>query len=642
MKINYQKNYNQPIFQVLKTSETSVFKLASLVKKVALVIINLLLIPFKLAQKAYCKLFRVKVAPKAFFVNNFFDRKTSIRDFIGKNLPSIIKTALIGVGASTLIAFGFKGPSAQSKQLANIPTSLFKNIHSNDLVGFLGCSALVVYGFVSFKQNNEKSAVLEVEEACTALNSTPPKPDITGDITTKVDRKKHDYSKLPFDLLFNISQYYLGDARAFNVAVKLRKEAIQETRNNIANTEIDKILAGLKKIEIPENQNYFEQILNNEYLSFDERLEIIKNHVSCELRFIGGEKIEKFAKTAIEEISRKLEEIETSEKHRGAFERILNNITLTYDEKLDKIKNYISNVSVEDSENFLEFVSAICKDSLKVENLILEETKLPKSIIDYLQSPERENLIASSQIHFADELISELRDLFPSNNDLINEIDNSIKFIKKLNKPLLEKANEINATIIRWLNPESGSNPLKTSVTTLNLSESGLIEVLPCISQFENLEDLDLSDNSITALPESFGNLENLQTLNLSDNYITYLPESFGNLEKLQTLNLNNNQITYLPESFDNLGNLQTLNLNVNQITYLPEVISKLSLLTRLSLNGNELASIPDDFFLNLKDLFVLDLSNNRLRQLPSSIKSLPNLQPDNLHTSGNMLEEEH
>jgi len=72
MKINYQKKYNLPIFQNLKISETSVFKLASLVKKVALVIIDLLLIPFKLAQEAYFKLFRAKMTPKTFFVNVFF------------------------------------------------------------------------------------------------------------------------------------------------------------------------------------------------------------------------------------------------------------------------------------------------------------------------------------------------------------------------------------------------------------------------------------------------------------------------------------------------------------------------------------------------------------------------------------------
>ncbi len=113
MAINYQKNNYNSALQSLKSSftgisETRTSKQASVVKKVALAVINLLLIPFRLAQSAYYNLFKLKIEPKTGFE---------------LNRAAILKTALIGMGAIGLIALGYK-PSPQSSQiglLSDIP-----------------------------------------------------------------------------------------------------------------------------------------------------------------------------------------------------------------------------------------------------------------------------------------------------------------------------------------------------------------------------------------------------------------------------------------------------------------------------------------------------------------------------------------
>jgi len=58
---------------------------------VALAVINLLLIPFTLAKRAYYKLFKVKEEPKT---------------YLELNHPKILKAALIGIGAIGLISLG--------------------------------------------------------------------------------------------------------------------------------------------------------------------------------------------------------------------------------------------------------------------------------------------------------------------------------------------------------------------------------------------------------------------------------------------------------------------------------------------------------------------------------------------------------
>lgn len=119
-----------------------------------------------------------------------------------------------------------------------------------------------------------------------------------------------------------------------------------------------------------------------------------------------------------------------------------------------------------------------------------------------------------------------------------------------------------------------------------------------------NTENLDLSIKYLGELSNQIGLLTELQSLNLTYNNLKEIPESIGNLKNLRFLNLQKNQLKNLPESIGKLSQLHELMLSFNDFTELPLVIGKLTNLNRLYLSNNKY-----------------------LKNLPQSIKKLPNLK---------------
>eukprot|EP00118_Oscarella_pearsei_P014438 m.123574 g.123574 ORF g.123574 m.123574 type:complete len:120 (+) comp37823_c0_seq31:326-685(+) len=66
-----------------------------------------------------------------------------------------------------------------------------------------------------------------------------------------------------------------------------------------------------------------------------------------------------------------------------------------------------------------------------------------------------------------------------------------------------------------------------------------------------------------------------------------------------------------------------TLDLSSKCLTELPEELYTARHVECLYLEGNKLAAIPHELFENLPNLRWLDLRNNKISQLPSSIGSL-------------------
>lgn len=156
-------------------------------------------------------------------------------------------------------------------------------------------------------------------------------------------------------------------------------------------------------------------------------------------------------------------------------------------------------------------------------------------------------------------------------------------------------------TKTKTCNPEvlKGKLDQAAKTRTLALRECGLKQ-LPADATRDALATLttaDLSTNQLSSLPASIATWVELKLLNASDNNLERLPDQVGDLLKLQKLSLSRNKLQVLPLG---LGGLP---------------------LTELKCDQNMLPAIPDIFGGPLVNTLVeLDISGNRLRELPASI----------------------
>ncbi|XP_065115666.1 vasorin a [Paramisgurnus dabryanus] len=178
--------------------------------------------------------------------------------------------------------------------------------------------------------------------------------------------------------------------------------------------------------------------------------------------------------------------------------------------------------------------------------------------------------------------------------------------------------------------------------------------------QLGELRLLDLSQNVLSEIPERvFSSLSSLHNLDLSSNRITHInKDSFTGLVNLERLYLYNNIIQSIhPAAFEGLENLLELKLQGNQISVLPALALPKLLLLDLSHNtipppgpddlqtphleslkiaGLRLSSLDEGLLKSLANLHVLDVSQNQLVGIQSTLKAMTGLQRLNL--AGNPL----
>ncbi len=108
-----------------------------------------------------------------------------------------------------------------------------------------------------------------------------------------------------------------------------------------------------------------------------------------------------------------------------------------------------------------------------------------------------------------------------------------------------------------------------------------------------------------------------------------YIFNLLQNITSLTSLNMENTGLRNLPSSM-NLVNLKTLNISKNRLRN-TEWNFNLPNLTKLNLSFSRIHSLPNNVFEYLTNLNYLDLSNNRIDNLPTSLENLINLQYLNL-----------
>lgn len=144
------------------------------------------------------------------------------------------------------------------------------------------------------------------------------------------------------------------------------------------------------------------------------------------------------------------------------------------------------------------------------------------------------------------------------------------------------------------------------------------------IASFKQLSSLSIiscePDRSVQ-LFEKLSKLTSLETLIVSG--VRDTSQSLNGIEKLtglRTLKLAGMQSLKLhPKELSNLrglGTLQSLVLNSLELKMIPDVFAWLKQLKSLTMEGNDFTEMPESIF-RLPDLEYLDLSSNKLRELP-------------------------
>lgn len=155
--------------------------------------------------------------------------------------------------------------------------------------------------------------------------------------------------------------------------------------------------------------------------------------------------------------------------------------------------------------------------------------------------------------------------------------------------------------------------------------------------QFGGVQNLDFHGNLLRALPAGFGRLTELTKLNLSRNKLPMeVFDVITQITSLRELRLAENSLTgQLVASIANLTQLEVLDVTSNKIIELPAEIRELTQLRSLNVADNQLRAVPMDLFTSTS-LTELIATRNRFEGTFFTIESASQLQ--DLRLSNNAL----
>jgi hypothetical protein len=227
-----------------------------------------------------------------------------------------------------------------------------------------------------------------------------------------------------------------------------------------------------------------------------------------------------------------------------------------------------------------------------------------------------------------------------STNQINSLFDNSFYNVNDLKQLNLASNNlqEINSYAF---------NPLKHSLSELFLNLNKLSSsdnTIAAFSRLHHLEHLDISNNELEILPK-INHLHKLKILFIKDNLIEEMfAECFPS--SIVELALAGNRIKGIEETwFVNLKNIKILDLSRNQISFIDKNSFKnLQNLKTLILNKNDLHDIPSSSLVKLVHLTHLDLSfqNQAIVKIKNYAFDRENAEVkyENIILTGNQIEE--
>ncbi|XP_075214824.1 PH domain leucine-rich repeat protein phosphatase isoform X2 [Lycorma delicatula] len=168
----------------------------------------------------------------------------------------------------------------------------------------------------------------------------------------------------------------------------------------------------------------------------------------------------------------------------------------------------------------------------------------------------------------------------------------------------------------------------ENTIESLDLSALDKLENVQCSKN--QLQELSLNGSSLISLIAGNNKLKklivsprpsHLNHLDISYNELEVLPEWIAGCQHLRTLFASHNKLTGLPDHLfcNELSCLQTLQLSFNKLSSLPAVIRHIPL-QQLFLQNNRITALPEHFFLASSRMRVLNMTNNCLTQLPTTV----------------------
>ncbi|KAI4162574.1 MAG: hypothetical protein LQ342_003805 [Letrouitia transgressa] len=144
---------------------------------------------------------------------------------------------------------------------------------------------------------------------------------------------------------------------------------------------------------------------------------------------------------------------------------------------------------------------------------------------------------------------------------------------------------------------------------------------------------VNLSKSFLRDLPAEVADLlkEDVDGIRLANNYIATLPFTIADCKPLKYLNLKGNCFDRFPKPVSDVVNMMAFKANGSQLFDLPQ-------LEHLDLSDNRLPEIPEDIT-NMESLRFLALMNNKIEYIPTCLKDLGSLSM--IKISGNPLRSE-
>ena len=107
--------------------------------------------------------------------------------------------------------------------------------------------------------------------------------------------------------------------------------------------------------------------------------------------------------------------------------------------------------------------------------------------------------------------------------------------------------------------------------------------------------------------------------------YLVEFPYEIGYTKKLEILHAGHNAISEIPRSFSKLANLKEFYCQSNKLTLFPKCLCELKNLNILDLSKNRIKELPEH--METLQVMELNMNKNKLKRLPESLGACPRLK---------------